>query len=51
MHDQLFVPSIVGQMSDEQQAKWLKKAQDYNILGCYAQVRKKLGNFFLSLPW
>lgn len=38
LHDVVFLPNLMGQMSPEQQAKWVKKAQDYQILGCYAQT-------------
>lgn len=34
----MFVPNLLGQLNAEQQAKWVKKAQDYKIIGCYAQV-------------
>lgn len=38
LHDNVFIPNLIGQMDDEQKAKWLKKAQDYEIIGCYAQT-------------
>ena len=28
----------MGQMDEEQKAKWVQKALDYEILGCYAQT-------------
>jgi len=38
LHDQVFVPNLMGQMSPEQQQKWVKKALNYEIIGCYAQT-------------
>ncbi|RIA96762.1 peroxisomal acyl-coenzyme A oxidase 1 [Glomus cerebriforme] len=38
MHDFLFIPTLEGQMSQEQLEKWLPLAKDYAIFGCYAQT-------------
>lgn len=38
LHDQVFIPNLLGQMSPEQQAKWVDKAKNYAIIGCYAQT-------------
>ena len=49
------MPNLMGQMSPEQQQKWVKKALNYEIFGCYAQVcflfcpTFFLLSFFLSL--
>jgi len=36
----MFVPSIMGQGSPEQQQRWLQKAMECSIVGTYAQVLK-----------
>lgn len=38
LHYQLFIPTLMGQASDEQLKKWLPKALNLEILGCYAQT-------------
>jgi hypothetical protein len=35
----MFEPALIGQGTPEQQAVWLKKARNYDIIGTYAQVR------------
>jgi hypothetical protein len=44
LHDGVFVPNLLGQMDDAQKEKWVNKALNYEILGCYAQteVRDRL---------
>ncbi len=38
LHEEVFVPSIQGQGTPEQQDKWLPLAKDYKIIGAYAQT-------------
>ncbi|KAF9208056.1 Peroxisomal acyl-coenzyme A oxidase 1 [Haplosporangium sp. Z 27] len=38
LHEALFIPTLKTQLSDEQQKIWLPKAENYEILGCYAQT-------------
>ncbi|KAI9597306.1 peroxisomal acyl-coenzyme A oxidase 1-like protein [Syncephalis fuscata] len=38
LHTDMFIPTLEGQASDEQQAKWLGLAKQLRILGCYAQT-------------
>ncbi|RUP48569.1 acyl-CoA dehydrogenase/oxidase [Jimgerdemannia flammicorona] len=38
LHEDLFIPTLKGQMSDEQLAQWLPLAENYQIFGCYAQT-------------
>lgn len=40
LHFGMFVPTIMGQGTQEQQAQWLPRALDVQILGTYAQVNK-----------
>jgi hypothetical protein len=35
----MFAPVIIGQGTPRQQAKWLQRTLNYNIIGTYAQVR------------
>ena len=37
----MFVPTLMGQGNPEQQAKWLQKAFECNIVGTYAQVSER----------
>lgn len=38
LHISMFIPSILGFANEEQKARWLKRAQNMEILGTYAQV-------------
>ena len=38
LHEVAFQPVISAQGSDEQQAEWLPKCLNHEILGCYAQT-------------
>ncbi|OAL48627.1 acyl-coenzyme A oxidase 1 [Pyrenochaeta sp. DS3sAY3a] len=38
LHDSMFLVTLEGQGTPEQQEKWLTKAKDYKIIGCYAQT-------------
>lgn len=42
VHFVMFVPTILGQGTLEQQGDWLGRAWNLEILGTYAQVRYKL---------
>lgn len=45
VHFVMFLPTILGQGTTEQQVEWLGRAWSMNILGTYAQT--ELGNGFL----
>ncbi|XP_058828521.1 probable peroxisomal acyl-coenzyme A oxidase 1, partial [Topomyia yanbarensis] len=49
LHFVMFIPAIVGQGSAEQQAKWLDKALNCEILGTYAQTELGHGTFLRGL--
>ncbi|TPX66950.1 acyl-CoA oxidase [Spizellomyces sp. 'palustris'] len=38
LHFSMFIPTLEGQCSNEQKAKWLPLALDNKIIGCYAQT-------------
>ncbi|KAL1797522.1 hypothetical protein ACET3X_004128 [Alternaria dauci] len=38
LHDTMFMVTLEGQATPEQQEKWLTKARNYKIIGCYAQT-------------
>ncbi|KAI4914204.1 hypothetical protein J4E85_010716 [Alternaria conjuncta] len=38
LHDSMFKVTLEGQGTPEQQEKWLTKANNYEIIGCYAQT-------------
>lgn len=38
LHFVMFVPTILGQCTTDQQAEWLGRAWNLEILGTYAQV-------------
>ncbi len=38
LHYVMFIPALMGQGTSEQQAEWLERAYNLNILGTYAQV-------------
>jgi acyl-CoA oxidase len=37
----MFIPAIMGQGTVEQQNKWLPRALNLEIIGTYAQVKKR----------
>lgn len=39
LHYFMFLPAIINQGTEEQQAQWLDRAWNCNIIGSYAQVR------------
>ncbi|KAJ1565491.1 hypothetical protein HK096_002472 [Nowakowskiella sp. JEL0078] len=38
LHHSMFIPTILGQGSDEQKELWLPLAKEYKIIGCYSQT-------------
>ena len=38
LHTSMFIPALTGQSTAEQQKQWLNRAQQYEILGTYAQT-------------
>ena len=40
LHRSMFMMTLFSQTSDEQRADWLVKAMNFDIIGCYAQVRR-----------
>ena len=42
---QMFIPSLMSQATQEQQAKWLPMAQKLEIIGTYAQTELGHGTF------
>ncbi|XP_045447131.1 probable peroxisomal acyl-coenzyme A oxidase 1 [Melitaea cinxia] len=49
LHLGMFVPSIIGQCTAEQQATWLPKALDMKIIGAYVQTELGHGTFIRGL--
>ncbi|CAH2102903.1 unnamed protein product [Euphydryas editha] len=49
LHLGMFVPSIIGQCTAEQQATWLPRALDMKIIGAYAQTELGHGTFIRGL--
>ncbi|KJE89207.1 palmitoyl-CoA oxidase [Capsaspora owczarzaki ATCC 30864] len=49
LHVGMFIPTIVGQGTDEQQKKWLPLARAYKIIGTYAQTELGHGSFIRGL--
>ena len=45
----MFIPSLLSQGSDEQQAYWLPKAMSLEIIGTYAQTELAHGTFVRGL--
>jgi len=44
LHQAMFLPSLRNQADDEQQAKWIPLAENYDIIGCYAQTEMGHGS-------
>ncbi|TYZ59269.1 hypothetical protein PybrP1_007626, partial [[Pythium] brassicae (nom. inval.)] len=38
VHRSMFIPTLENQATEEQQAKWLEAARNFNIIGAYAQT-------------
>ncbi|CAG9796947.1 unnamed protein product [Diatraea saccharalis] len=49
LHDGMFVATIIGQGTPEQQAEWLPKAENMQIIGTYAQTELGHGSFIRGL--
>ncbi|CAH0690974.1 unnamed protein product [Chilo suppressalis] len=49
LHNGMFVPTIAGQGTPEQQAEWLPKAESMQIIGTYAQTELGHGSFIRGL--
>ena len=49
LHYVMFLPSLFGQATSEQQILWLSKAWDLQILGTYAQTELGHGTFLRGL--
>ncbi|XP_023945597.2 probable peroxisomal acyl-coenzyme A oxidase 1 [Bicyclus anynana] len=49
IHYIMFIPTIMSQASEEQQAQWLQRAWDCNIVGSYAQTELGHGTFIRGL--
>ncbi|XP_039267686.2 peroxisomal acyl-coenzyme A oxidase 1-like [Styela clava] len=49
LHYGMFVPTLMGQATDEQRAKWLIPAINHEILGTYAQTEMGHGTFLRGL--
>ncbi|KAL4713845.1 hypothetical protein ACJJTC_015499, partial [Scirpophaga incertulas] len=45
----MFIPTIVGQADDKQKEMWLKKAENFEIMGSYAQTELGHGTFIRGL--
>ncbi|XP_013149592.1 PREDICTED: probable peroxisomal acyl-coenzyme A oxidase 1 [Papilio polytes] len=49
LHTSMFIPTIMGQCTDEQKAYWLKRAKNMEIIGTYAQTELGHGTFIRGL--
>lgn len=49
VHYGMFLPTIIGQGTEEQQAEWVDKASDLSIIGTYAQTELGHGTFVRGL--
>lgn len=49
LHIGMFIPSILSQGTDEQQAKWLPLCMDLKLIGTYAQTELGHGTFLRGL--
>lgn len=49
LHFVMFLPTILGQATTEQQVEWLGRAWGMNILGTYAQTELGHGTFIRGL--
>jgi acyl-CoA oxidase len=45
----MFIPTILGQATEEQKRKWLPLAKSYAIIGTYAQTELGHGSFIRGL--
>ncbi|PAA84744.1 hypothetical protein BOX15_Mlig009939g1 [Macrostomum lignano] len=49
LHWVMFVPTLMGQCSDEQRERWLQRALNYEIIGTYAQTEMGHGTFLRGI--
>ena len=49
LHTVMFIPAIIGQGTQEQKDKWLPLANNYDIIGCYAQTEMGHGTYVRGL--
>ncbi|KAM3958975.1 acyl-coenzyme A oxidase 1 [Aphomia sociella] len=49
LHFAMFIPTIIGQGTDEQRDYWLKRAKNMEIIGTYAQTELGHGTFIRGL--
>lgn len=49
LHEGMFLPTIEGQGTEEQKAKWVPLSRDYKIIGAYAQTEMGHGTFVRGL--
>lgn len=49
VHYGMFLPTIIGQGTDEQKKEWVEKAQSLSIIGTYAQTELGHGTFVRGL--
>lgn len=49
LHYVMFIPTLMGQGTVEQQAEWMQKAWSCNIIGTYAQTELGHGTFIRGL--
>ncbi|XP_013176608.1 PREDICTED: probable peroxisomal acyl-coenzyme A oxidase 1 [Papilio xuthus] len=49
LHNSMFIPTIMGQGTDEQKAYWMKRAKNMEIIGTYAQTELGHGTFIRGL--
>ena len=49
LHHSMFLPTLEGQLTDEQQQRWLPLARNYAIVGTYAQTEIAHGSFVRGL--
>lgn len=49
LHFSMFIPTILGMADEEQKERWLKRAQNMEIIGTYAQTELGHGTFIRGL--
>eukprot|EP00058_Branchiostoma_floridae_P003596 XP_002589084.1 hypothetical protein BRAFLDRAFT_120901 [Branchiostoma floridae] len=49
VHTRMFLPTLYGQATEQQKDKWLKLAENYTIIGTYAQTEIGHGTFVRGL--
>ncbi|XP_019628558.1 PREDICTED: peroxisomal acyl-coenzyme A oxidase 1-like [Branchiostoma belcheri] len=49
VHERMFLPTLRGQATEQQKEKWLKMAENYAIVGTYAQTEIGHGTFVRGL--